>query len=572
MLDIIIKRIKAKQHNPILEKAKKDYDFQYRLYTGLNQEDIITKYRIKESKPQKDQRNRITISRTKHKTRQIENIINQLDLLDKPAIDILHETNINAVNDIKEWVYNNNIDKLAFEFVKHNNLIDANACIVAGLNEYGDLEFMVYNSNLLFDIYVLNDYIQYVCFKIERQTKEKKVDDYYIYTDNLMIKLIDSNGYTGQSQERIENFFIERFETKVNYSFRIGAIKDPTNQLKTCISLLEPASELYKSLIWSGSELDTIKAAHGIIKRFMRTTPCTNVVYSTDGPLECMGGKMYRNGQALHQCDKCNGTGLAIHTSSQDIIMLPMPRPGEENISLSDLTHTEYAPDGFLNFIKDEIKEVQDEIVRTVFNATNLTKSDIAQTATEAIIDLQGIYATLNMIGKRVSDAFIWMVEVYCDIKGYEGISTLHGYTLNLKLETVESLSEKRQKLTESGAPIEVIKAIDMAILQKQHIDNPIAINKYAIWDKYKPFNEKSNEQINAIISGLPNINYHKVLYNFFGTIKQRILDKVGNSFYEITHERRLDLINEQVNVLIEQLKADEESQGQIAMPNFNEL
>lgn len=572
MLDIILRRIKSKQPNPILEKAKKDYDLQYKIYTGLNQEEIVTKYRVKESKAQKDQRNRITISRTKHVTRQIENIINQLDLLDKPAIDILHETNENIVNDIKDWVYNNNIDKLAFEFVKHNNLVDANACIIAGLNEFEELEFTVYNSDAIYDIYVLNDYIKYIVFRVQRKAKDKTVDDFFIYMDNIVIKLIDVNGYSGSSSERWENFYIERYDTKLNYAFRIGSVKDPINQLKTCISLLEPASELYKSLIWQGSELDTNKAAHGMIKQFMRATPCTNVIYSTDGPMECVGGKMYRNNELLSNCDKCNGTGLAIHTSSQDIIMLPMPLPGEESTSLSDLIHIEYVPDGFLNFIKDELKELKDEIVRTVFNATNLTKSDITQTATEAIIDLQGIYATLNMIGKRVSDAFIWMVEVYCDIKGYEGVSTLHGYTLNLKLETIESLSEKRSKLTDSGAPIEVIKAIDMAILQKQHIDNPIAINKYAIWDKYKPFSEKSNDQINVILSGLPDINYHKVLYNFFGAIKQKVLDKVGNEFYEMMHERRLELINEQVNILIEQLKADKESLSQISTPNFNEL
>jgi hypothetical protein len=572
MLEIILSRIKAKKENPILDKAKKDYQLQKKIYTGLDQEDIVTEYRKKESKNQKDQRNRITISRTKHVSRQIENILNQLDLLDKPSIDILHESNENIVDDIKTWIYNNNIDKLAFEFVKFNNLVDSNACIIAGLNEFEELEFTVYNSSQLYDIYVLNDFIKYVVFKIERQTKEQKVDDYYIYFNNEFIKLVDELEYRGQSLEKWDRYYIETYDTKLNYSFRVGAIKDPTNNLKTCLSLFEPASELFKSLMWQGSELDTTKATHGMIKQFMRATPCTNVNYTPEGPSECMGGKMYRGQTILGSCNKCNGTGLAIHTSSQDIIMLPMPLAGEERTALSDLIHIEYVPDGFLNFLKEDIRELKDEIIRTVFNATNLTKSEIAQTATEAIIDLQGIYATLNMLGKKVSDAFIWMVEVYCDIKGYEGVSVLHGYTLNLKLETIESLSDKRKKLTESGAPMEVIKAVDMAILQKQHIDNPIAIDKYAIWDKYKPFSEKSNDQVNTILAGLPDINYHKVLYNFFGIIKQRIINKVGSEFYVMTHERRISLIDEEVNILIEQLKADKETSTSQPSFNFNDV
>lgn len=570
MLEIILKRIKANKENPILDKAKKDFEFQYKVYTGKGQEKIVTDYRAKESVNQKDQRNRITISRTKSYVRQIENILNQLDLLDKPAIDILHESKEDVVNDIKNWIYQNNIDKLAFEFVKHNNLIDANACIIGGLNEFEELEFIVYNVSNLFDIYVLNDQIKYICFKIERKTKDFNVNDYHIYLDNQVIKLFDSKEYNGQSQERWDKYFVEKFETKVNYSFRVGAIKDPTNNLKTCLSLIEPASELFKSLIWQGSELDTTKASHGMVQKFMRATPCTNISSTPEGISECVGGKMYRGSTIMGSCGKCNGTGLAIHTSSQDIIMLPMPNQGEQAIALSDLVHIEYVPDGFLDFLKDDIKELKDEIIKTVFNATNLTKPEISQTATEAVIDLQGIYATLNMLGKKVSDAFIWMVEVYCDIKGYENVSVLHGYTLNLKLETVESLSDKRKKLTDSGAPMEVIKAVDMAILQKQHIDNPIAVDKYVIWDKYKPFTEKSNDQIANLLATLPDTNYYKVLYNFFGIIKKAIIDQVQDEFYVLSHERRMELINEQVNKLIEQIKADKESQNSIAAPNFN--
>jgi hypothetical protein len=58
MLEIILSRIKARKENPILDKAKKDYQLQKKIYTGLDQEDIVTEYRKKESKNQKDQRNR----------------------------------------------------------------------------------------------------------------------------------------------------------------------------------------------------------------------------------------------------------------------------------------------------------------------------------------------------------------------------------------------------------------------------------------------------------------------------------------------------------------------------------
>lgn len=272
--------------------------------------------------------------------------------------------------------------------------------------------------------------------------------------------------------------------------------------------------------------------------------------------------------EIIDKCNSCNGTGLSIHTSSQDVIMLPMPKSTDTNVvALSDLVHIEHVQDGFLLFLKNEIKELIDDIMRTVFNSSNLIQADIAKTATEMVIDLQGIYATLNIIGKKVSDAFIWMVDVYCDANNIEGVTTFHGYTFNLKLETIDTLSEKRRKLTESGAPIEVIKSIDMAILQKQNIDNPQAINKYVIWESHKPFNEKSNDQINMILSSLPADNYYKVLYNFFGVIKSKIIDKYSSEFYLFNHEKQKQLIDEEVKTISESIKSELDF-----TPNFNEL
>lgn len=557
MLDEIIRRIKDGKKNSILEKAVNDADFQQKLYTGKNQDEIITNYRINESDNQKKQRKRITISRTKHIIRQIENVINQLANLDKPAIDVYHE-NEAIIEDVKNFIYNNNLDKIAFEFIKHFNIVDANAFIVAGVNEVEEIDFVVYPSSAIFDMKVMNDNLKYVCFKLDRKVKDGLiVSDYFIYYDKGVIKLYDRREYNGSGTEVYEGFIIENYDTNVFYCFPVGAIKDVTNLMKTYISILESSSELFKSLIWQGSELDSNKATHGIIQKFQRTTPCTNVGTIDDKMCQCVNGKMYSGNDLLGQCQKCKGTGLAIHTSSQDIIMLPMPKPGDNtNIGLSDLVHIEYVPDGFLNFLKEEINELKAEIIRSVFNASNLTKPEIAQTATEAVIDLQGIYATLNLLGSKVSDAFIWMVDVYCDVKGYSGVSTLHGYTFNLKLETIETLSDKRKKLTDAGAPIEVIKAVDMAILQKQNIDNPQAINKYVIWEKYRPFNEKSNDQVNVILMSLPETNYYKVLYNFFGIIKNKILDVHGSAFYDYNNERRIELINAEVNAIIEEIRA----------------
>jgi hypothetical protein len=193
-----------------------------------------------------------------------------------------------------------------------------------------------------------------------------------------------------------------------------------------------------------------------------------------------------------------------------------------------------------------------------VFNSSVVTKDEIAATATEKVIDLQGIYSTLNQLGQKVSDCFIWMIECLCSINNFEDVETLHGYTLNLKLESVESLALKRKNMIEANAPIEIIKGIDLAIIQKQHMDSPAYVNRLIIWEQYRPFSDKSDQVAVQILAGLPNTNKYKILYNFWGYIKKQIEIEQGDRFFDMGHDQRLKLIDEQVLKIQSELQADE--------------
>ena len=41
-------------------------------------------------------------------------------------------------------------------------------------------------------------------------------------------------------------------------------------------------------------------------------------------------------GTTATQCKVCEGTGLAIHSSSQDVVVVPLPREKEEQLSLDN--------------------------------------------------------------------------------------------------------------------------------------------------------------------------------------------------------------------------------------------
>jgi hypothetical protein len=290
--------------------------------------------------------------------------------------------------------------------------------------------------------------------------------------------------------------------------------------------------------------MDTVKATHGIIQKFAYARKCNFRNRSDEHSYQCSGGYLVIDGkQTSEVCSKCNGTGLDIHTSSQDIITYPLPDDPANALRLSDMVFTLSAPTDAMTFNREDIDNTKEEILRTVFNSSVITKDEITATATEKVIDLQGVYATLNQLGKHISNLFIWMVECYCEWKGYTGVNIVHGYTLDLKLESIETLSEKRKKLIDANAPIEVIKALDLAILKKQHMDAPAYVNRFIVWEQYRPFSDKNPTEIQNILTSLQSTNYYKILYNFWGHVKREIENIHGDAFFAFTDEKRKELI-----------------------------
>lgn len=555
--DILYKAAKRDKPNGLVQKAQDVAQKQLSYYTGKGQDKMLLSYREKETEQQKEQRKRLYIPRTKHVIRTIENIYRQLDKMDKPAFNVITESD-DVKNELENYIYDNNLDSLAFENVLYYNLIDANSYLTCRKNENEDIVFQVVTSQNLYDFKFVNRQLQYVIFCFEREYDKQKVKDYELYHKNGFIIFEDIRGKTiTEGSDVMDGFIVTEQETRNNFAFRLGYMTDQTTQTQLCSSVLDSASELIRALIVQGGEHDSTLATQGITKQFAYAERCN---YQGPDNIACESGYLFQNGVATSKkCPNCQGTGLNIHTSSQDIVLFPMPQYGVESpLKLSDLIYTEHVPETILKGRSDLLKELEKEIVMTVFNnAVAMSPSEIQVTATEKVIEIQGVYAALNQLAKQVSECFIWMVECAGETMGFQDFEVLHGYTLELKLESVESLSEKRKRLIEANAPHEVVSALDLAILKKQHIDSPATVNRFVIWQRYKPFNDKSETAILQILAGLPNTNYYKILYTFWGQIKTEIELKYGDAFYNASDEQRQTYINQEVEKIKSVLEAD---------------
>jgi hypothetical protein len=529
------------------------------IYTGKNQKDILKHYRILESDNQKDQRYRISINRTKALVGTIENVLDQLNLMDTPAINILKEEqkeDDKEIKDVENFIYENDIKDLAFKLTKYHNLVDPDAFVTARINEYDDFIFEVVSSSNVEAIYKANNIVKYVVFKFRSVSKigTDLIDEYELFSKDEIIKA---------KVRGTDIISIEAKPTRCMLAYRLGYLLNPETNFETCVSILDAASELFKGLIYTSSDLDVDLATHGIIKRSEYAPTCKFTASTAQGQTKCVSGYLHHSdGNTGVKCPSCKGSGLKIHTSSQDISVYPLPDRAkmDELPKLSDMSYTTTVPNTVFEYRQKHVDKLKEEIVEAVFNRSIVTKSEVPMTATEVSVDLQGIYATLNALGLQVSNVFIFMVEAYAlEYRGYENIKALHAYRLNLKLETVESLVDLRAKLIAANAPIEMIKAVDLAILQKQNADNPGYIEKFSIWEKYRPFSDKSEQAIAGILAGLPETSRYKITYNFWGQIKASILDKYKDGFFKLSHELKQKAIDEQVDLIIAQIKAETE-------------
>jgi len=547
MIDVLIEKIKKGSQSPHTNHYQSNAMLYKQFYTGKNDFELLTTYRKLETDLQKAQRNRITIRRPKSVCHQIEHTLDKLQTLDKAVINISvegKETESAKLQSLNTYIYENNISQQAFDFVKYYNMIDANAFLVCGLNEFSEPEFKVIESFNVFDFKIKNDKVDYLIID-DGKTKDNH-QKYMIYTQDANYNVV-RNG-------TVVDF--EEIKTGMCYAYHLGYILDAETHFKTFKTILSSSEQLLKQLLWDGSEYDIIKALHGIIKQFAYAKDCNFNTSTDDGHVRCVEGQLFLGDTHKGICNSCKGSGLRIHTSSQDIIYLPEPM-GTDFLKLDQLTHTVFIPDSILTTRKNDIYELENKIIRTVFNANMNETSETQKTAYEVKTENSGLIAQFQKLGNKVSDTFIWMVECVSSIYGIENVKVFHGFSMDLNLDTLDSLFAQREQAIKAGVSNDVIMSIDTDILKKQHMDNPDYIKRVQLWETFKPFKNFTVNERAVALGSMDVPQRDKVLYLNWDRIKT-VVQFENDNFFELTREQQLVLINAEIDKVLAELEVKE--------------
>jgi hypothetical protein len=328
----------------------------------------------------------------------------------------------------------------------------------------------------------------------------------------------------------------EAYNLTAPIAMRWGYLPDAMTMHRTFVSALEPARPYFKKALKAVSEFDLATTLHAFPQKVEYAPRCQAI--------GCNNGILADG----NTCSACHGQGFQVtHTSAQDIIRMQIPRTADEAMSLTNLVAYVTLPIDVLTFQSTNVDKLTREAIKAIFNSDTFTQSEIQQTATEQVINLQAVYDTIYPFAVQYSELWsyiIWQTSEYMSIS--EGLIITKIVKQDFKLKTFDELMADLQAAKTAGADVTIINGLSDDIASVQYKDEPDKLQKHNTMQRFNPFIDKTENEKLSIVSTLPIDNDTRVLYTFYGQIFNDI-DIERPEFYSLATAKQRDIIYEYV-------------------------
>jgi hypothetical protein len=392
----------------------------------------------------------------------------------------------------------------------------------------------------------------------------EEISGYILESNQELFTVKDNNG------KIIEAYILTTTQHKAGRipARRVGTKKDLTTRGRTCVPIIHPAHPYFKKSIKTVSEFDLTNCLHVFQQKIQYDEVCPGDItkHST-----CNTGKTADGGM----CSVCKGTGWKTHTSSADIIRVKLPRDPKDIVSLENYIAYKGPKMDLLEFQKKlGLYELTELAVKAVYNSDLYNSNQTVATATEKTIDLDSVYDTLKPFADSWSAMWKHIMHVIASYRDLDkGITIQHKFPKDFKMKSVTMLLEDLNKANNSGAPSYIKNEINKDLAQKLYIDKPNELLKIDVKNKFFPFNGKTENEINNIITNDLTSKFNKILYANFDNIFDELdsENSVGEvNFYMIEKSKQLDLIKAKVQVIIDELDSSMANDRAIAFNPSN--
>lgn len=384
----------------------------------------------------------------------------------------------------------------------------------------------------------------------------------WMLVNEFQIMPIDGNllpgvNYVFSTEEKDEkkrrHFIVTTFEHKVGYvpAKRVGSRRDLTTRGRTCVPMMHPAQPYFEKSIKVMSEFDLTNCLHTFAQKIQYTDACPGY-QSEEEYVPCQMGRTPTG----HICKSCHGSGYKVHTSSQDMIQLRMPKDPKDIINLENILVYKHPPIELLEFQKKlGMYELRHAAQRAVYNSDVFSKDEIAVTATEKNIDLDAVYDTLQSFAKNYSSTWVLVMKTIAILRDLgTDLIIAHKFPNDFKMKPFSALLADLQLANNNNAPSHVKKAITKDITRRLYMDQPNEILKIETKDKFFPFPGKTESEINYILANDLTTEFNKIFYAHFDMVFSDIeYDQSSKNldFYKMDEKMQRDLIKSKVEEYI---------------------
>lgn len=438
--------------------------------------------------------------------------------------------------------------------------------------EYSSKEAINYEyKNGKLDWLIIENKIRYKL----RNGKEKDGSKFLLYLENQTIVLTEVDEKDRITDvpdaifERVDNDRIKRiFVIQVFIpnggkvpAARVGYKGDPTTNGRTTVSILHAAVPFFMKELKAGSELDISMALHAFPQKLQYAHRCNGD--KEKGIPPCRGG-VDANGST---CPACNGTGMSqVHTTGQDIIFMPLPKPGEDVIDLEKILVYKSPDIALIQFQDQYVDRLTEKARKAVFSGTTMVQKEGLQTATAADYAMDDTYDALRPFADKYSAMWLFFVGMIAEFTdNADGLTLYHRFPNDFKLKTLQQLYAERKEANDSGVPQHVLDAIDTDIQEILYADDKDTLAKIKVKTRFHPFSGKTKDEINSIIIAGKTTRFYEILYSHFEIIFDDIENTVGDDFYVMSYDRQLAEIKKRVDAIIKDL--DNEKASKIPIP-----
>lgn len=330
----------------------------------------------------------------------------------------------------------------------------------------------------------------------------------------------------------------------------IGFKRDLFTKGRTYVSPIDKGIPLLMKMIKANSELDLSMALHAFPQKIQYARRCA--------ARDCQGG-ITINGEI---CGACHGSGFETIISAQEVITIAMPKSKDDAFDLTNMVHYDYPPVDLLKFQDDYITGLTQQIKMSIFSSEIYNKQEVAETATGKNIDLQNIYDSLYPVAMAYSKSWKFYLTTIADIiQLSDGLVAFYNFSKDFKMKSLTDLYSDLKLVGDAKADEFIKQTIQDDIAGIIYSEDDHELLKYNVKKSWYPFNGKTTDQINAIVTATGMVTeFTKVFWANFGFIFDLIeLDQIALKidFYNLTRDKQWAIIQQYVQKIISQVKVE---------------